>query len=296
MIEENLARRYLLGQLSAQERQKVEERYFAESNAFEELVASEDDLIDSYARGDLSSAERQQFEQRYFSSPEGRSRVEFAKALGEIVRSRQAEAKNKKQIFWESLQRVFRFGDSLQWAVGAVCAVLCVAVFFLSFRNRELNREIQEARTSEAQLRAQRDEAVGQIASLSQRANNESGRPQAQANIPDLTFTLVGGIVRGESRGEVLTVPKGRPWIRLEMPIDEDTFGAYEATLYTADMRELRREEGLKSRSTAKGIQVAWRIPSDSLQNGDYILQLNGKQVGSKPEALSVYSFRVLHK
>jgi hypothetical protein len=180
--------------------------------------------------------------------------------------------------------------------VGGGLRVLCVAVFFLAFRNRELNREVQEARSSEAQLRAQREEAAGQIASLSQRANNESGRPQAQANIPDLTFTLVGGIVRRESRGEVLAVPKDRPWIRLEMLIDEDTFEAYEATLYTADMREPRREEGLKSRSTAKGIKVAWRIPSDSVQNGDYILQLNGKQIGSKPEALSVYSFRVLHK
>lgn len=297
MTEENVTRRYLLGQLSAEERQKVEEWYLAESDAFEELAATEDDLIDSYARGELVGPERQQFEQHYFASAEGRSRVEFAKALGEIVRSRQTEAKNKKPSFWELLQRPFRFGDpSIQWALGAVCALLCVAVFFLAFRNRELNREIRDARTSEARLRAQRDEAVGQIASLSQRPNNESAGPQAQTNIPDLTFTLVAGIVRGESQGVVLVVPRDRTWIKLEMPIDEDLFKAYEAVLYTVEMREVRRGENLKSRSTATGIKVDWRIPSDSAQNGNYILELNGKEDGTAPERLNAYSFRVVRK
>ena len=145
-------------------------------------------------------------------------------------------------------------------------------------------------------MRTQRDEAVGQIASLSGHPNDESVRGSAQSGIPDLTFTPVAGIERGKSHNEVLAVPRDRPWIRLEMPIDEDLFKAYEAVLYTIEMREVRRGENLKSRSTVTGIEVDWRIPSDSVQNGDYVLQLNGRKDGQASEHLSVYSFRVVRK
>lgn len=298
MTEENIRRRYLLGQLSAEERQEVEDLYLAESDAFEELAGLEDDLIDSHARGELSDPERLQFEQRYFSSAVGRSRVEFARALGEIIRSRQAETNNKKHGFWDLLKRAFQFGaPSLQGALGAACAVLCIAVFFLLFRNRELNLNLLNARNNEMRLRTQRDEALEQVASLSQGTKNESAKAQAQSNAPDLAFVLVGSIVRGQSQSEVLVVPKDRPWIRLEMPIDEDAFARYEAVLYTVEMQEIRRADNLKAQPAPKGAGIVdWRVPSDSLQDGDYILQLNGKKDDREGEPLSVYSFRVTHR
>lgn len=297
MIEENLTRRYLLGQLSAEEHQKFEDHYLADATTFEEVVAIENDLIDAYARGKLGGSEKQQFEERYRSSPGGKSRIEFAMALGEIIRSSQRSVKRKKFESWQWLQRPLPIGRHLfQWALGVVCVVLCVAVFFLTFKNHQLNREIRDARDNEARLRTQRDEAVRQITTFNQRVNDESVKPPAQSGIPDLTFTLVAGIVRGESRGEVLVVPRDRPWMRFEMPIDEDAFKAYEAVLYTAEMREVRRRGNLKSRSTATGLKVDWRIPSDSVPGGDYILQLIGKANGSEAEPLSVYSFRLIHK
>jgi hypothetical protein len=297
MVEENLTIQYLLGLLSAQERQEFEDRYFADASAFEEVVAIENDLIDSYARGKLVGSEKQQFEQRYGSSAEGKSRIEFSLALGEIVRSSRRSVKGKKEAFRDRLRPPFEFGGpSREWALGAVCAVLCIAVFVLTFRNHELNLELLNARNNEAQLRTQRDEAVGRIVSLSPRPNEEPASGPAQNSIPDLAFTLVAGIVRGESRGEVLVVPQDRPWVRLEMPIDEDPFKAYEAVLYTVDMREVRRGSNLRSQPTATGRKIEWRIPSGSVPNGDYILQLNGKADGKEAEPLSAYSFRLIHK
>ena len=299
MIEENLTRRYLLGQLSSEERQRFEDRYFVDTNAFEEVVAVENDLIDSYARSELRGSEKQQFEQRYCSSPEGRSRIEFSMALGEIIRSSERSVKPEKFKFWGVLDRTIWLA-SLQWALGAVCVVLCVAVFFLMFRNQELNRDLLDARKNEARLRTQKDDAVGQIGRLSQStqqpASDEKEKHLARRGVPDLTFALVAGIVRGESGQQVLTVPRDRPWIRLEMPIDEDPFKGYEAVLYTVEMHEVQRGESLKSRSTITGIKVDWRIPSDSIKSGDYILELNGKQDGNVTERLSVYSFHLIRK
>ena len=70
MAKEALARRYLLGTLPEDERQRVEDLYFSKPERFEELVAAENDLIDSYVRRALSSSEARLFESNYLSSPE----------------------------------------------------------------------------------------------------------------------------------------------------------------------------------------------------------------------------------
>src|SRR6266851_3713942 len=73
MVEENLIRRYLLGQLPSEERRKFEDEYFSDVNTFEAVVAIENDLIDSYARAELRGPEKRSFEQRYCSfDPKGR--------------------------------------------------------------------------------------------------------------------------------------------------------------------------------------------------------------------------------
>ena len=76
--------RYLLGDLSDAERDALEERYFTDEDAFLELKAAEDDLIDAYSRGTLPAAHRPAFEARYLASDTGRARVEFARALAQI--------------------------------------------------------------------------------------------------------------------------------------------------------------------------------------------------------------------
>ena len=77
--------RYLLGAGSPRERERLEAEYFADQDAFENMLSAEDDLIDAYARGDLSAEERRQFEDRFLSSAQGRERVQFARTLAGAV-------------------------------------------------------------------------------------------------------------------------------------------------------------------------------------------------------------------
>jgi CHAT domain-containing protein/tetratricopeptide (TPR) repeat protein len=84
-ISEELAVRYLLGDLSEDESQRIEEKYFADSDLYDQLRAAERDLIDRYARGELSGADRQRFEDRFLNTPGRRDRVEFGVALNRYV-------------------------------------------------------------------------------------------------------------------------------------------------------------------------------------------------------------------
>ena len=78
--DEALIRNYLLGELTEDEADALEERLVVDDELYDALLIGEDDLIDSYARGELAPQEAERFEAR-FSSPGWRCRTETSKFL-----------------------------------------------------------------------------------------------------------------------------------------------------------------------------------------------------------------------
>ena len=61
--------RYLLGDLSEEEKTRMEEDFFADDSKLESLELAEDELIDAFVRNELSPKGRQQFKAKLrFSS------------------------------------------------------------------------------------------------------------------------------------------------------------------------------------------------------------------------------------
>lgn len=83
--QDELLRRYLLGELEEEEQSRLEERLIREEELFEEMEAVESDLLDDYARYRLAAAERGQVEQRLLATPRGRLRLELVRGLDEIA-------------------------------------------------------------------------------------------------------------------------------------------------------------------------------------------------------------------
>ena len=73
--------RYLLGDVSDEEQARLEELYFVNDRAFEQLAAVEDELIDAYARGELSESQRNQFELHFLNSTERQRKLAFAESF-----------------------------------------------------------------------------------------------------------------------------------------------------------------------------------------------------------------------
>lgn len=72
---------YLLGNLSPEREQQIEELFFGDDNLFDRLVALKEKLIDDYLQENLPSGDRALFEQNFLSSPAHREQVEFARKL-----------------------------------------------------------------------------------------------------------------------------------------------------------------------------------------------------------------------
>src|SRR6185503_13047992 len=80
-------KRYLLGELSESEKDRLEAELFADDSKLVDFELAEDELVDAYVRGELSADERRQFEAKLSNSPRLVERVNFARVFAEKVDS-----------------------------------------------------------------------------------------------------------------------------------------------------------------------------------------------------------------
>ncbi|HKX31462.1 MAG TPA: hypothetical protein VJ302_27495, partial [Blastocatellia bacterium] len=73
--------KYLLNDLSEEDRAQLEEAYLRDESLFDQIQAMEEELIEDYVKGRLSGYERERFEQHYLASREQRARVETVRQL-----------------------------------------------------------------------------------------------------------------------------------------------------------------------------------------------------------------------
>jgi hypothetical protein len=115
-------RQYLLGRLSDEEQQKIEERLMVEDALFEELEITKGELIEEYCSGELNQNEREWFEGHYLASPEGKQRHTFTLALNCLKRPIPAQ----RRLSW--FERLEIFFKTQPWAVATATSVLLVAL------------------------------------------------------------------------------------------------------------------------------------------------------------------------
>lgn len=91
-VEETELKRYLLGELTLEERVLIEERMFLDSTYLQLARAVKDELVDEYANQDLTPAERERFESHFLARPEHRDDLKIARALKRYLASEAAPA------------------------------------------------------------------------------------------------------------------------------------------------------------------------------------------------------------
>jgi hypothetical protein len=111
-------REYLLGQLSDDEQQKIEERLMVEVDLFEEFEISKGELVEEYCAGELGQSEQEWFERNYLASAEGTNRHRLALALDSL--SRPSVAPESENANW--LERLRNFFKRQPWSVAAIAS------------------------------------------------------------------------------------------------------------------------------------------------------------------------------
>jgi hypothetical protein len=309
--EESLVR-YLLGQLGEEEQSRVEEKYFADKEWFEQLEVVESDLIDSYVCQRLSGKDLQAFENCFLQSPERRQRVAFAQALQQFVEKQPQSKANQKianggQSFWS-----FAGLRRLTWLPASVAFLLLLGCFWLAFDNARLRNRLQQAQTGadqfetneqelEEKLRQQRQEAEQLAQELKNQRDNrltqdpsESGLQTAIAQI--IPFTLNANAVRSSGGIQKLEMPADTRFVRLTMIFAYEQKKEIEANLKRVGGQEILQRARLKTRANGAKAQVIWALPAKSLDEADYIITINGTDESGAVIDVERYAFRIIKK
>jgi hypothetical protein len=313
-IDEQVMIRYLLGDLPEEQQRQLEEQYFTDDDCFGQLLALEDELFQHYARGELSPVERAQFERRFLTSPEGRQRVEFARALSRAVaaagtpRVETAPPETARPGLIARLSSLLTVPPAtkraLQGAAAAIVLIVVGGAWWMEARNKELRAQLAqlqaEQQTLQRQIAGQRaysDELSEQL----QRERNEREQWEqelAQPRLPGRTiisFILPAGSLRGGHQQKRLAIPPSAHSVKLQLD-GEAGYKSYRAAIRTAGGDEVWSQTGLLARSTDWGLAVVLTVPASVLATGDYELALSGVTAQGEFEVVDYYRFTVVKR
>jgi len=155
--DQTRVREYLLGRLTEEEQQKIEERLIVEDDLFEELEISKGELIEEYCAGELDQEEHRWFERHYLTSPEGRERHVFTLALDCLQPPTPVLTRSTL------LNRLRAFFVNQRWALATVAAIALVAILIIGIKSSRPQPSLSVTLTSSGLNRSQGQGAYQKI-------------------------------------------------------------------------------------------------------------------------------------
>ena len=126
--DHEITRRYLLGQLTDDEEQKLEERLLVEDDFLQEVELTKDELAQEYAGGELTTKERQWLQKNFLASPEGKQKHEFAKTFDNYVKNHRAQHQKSTSLI-ERLRNLLSQPKFRTAASTAIVLVIAIGVY-----------------------------------------------------------------------------------------------------------------------------------------------------------------------
>jgi anti-sigma factor RsiW len=310
-IQENLMRRYLLGDLPESETNELELQALRDDETFEEIWETENRLVDGYVRGRLSSADRERFERHYQASPVHRQRVEVARKLvAEADGSGPSANPRPARGSWGArLSEKLGFSVlSWQGALAAAVLVLAMGTAWL-FVDRSRLRHDQEQLMANAQSQQNREAALSQelataqderkrLESEIQRLRVEPGgsplpTPSTEQNPRPTIYSLLLSpmLVRSGDNPQTATIPSQTDLVRLQMKVGEESASRFQVNVRTVEGRQIWEQQ---IKPGGRNSIIIAQVPAKRLPVGDYILTLSAVTPTGQQEEVNRYFFRVI--
>jgi anti-sigma factor RsiW len=316
--------RYLLGQMSAPEREEFEARYLADDELFAAVAAAEDAMIHSYLDGTQSEPERALFVSRLLNKPGTQKRMEFAQSLREYLGSEyftsgrrgiEGSSSSAQHLTGKmdsapgglGLWPAFRFSPQSMRILVAALSVLVIALAVglaaagirLSHQIRSMSAEQQnlerKSQELQKQLKATTAELEREYTSQDTEAEKKKALPPGQG-VP--LIVLSHGLERGGAGEEKpWVIPNDAPQIDLRMKLPLDNYASYSVTLETAGGEPVWEQENLDARLVSNDQYIlVVTVPTKMLRNRTYVVSVTGKTTAGEEEIVAAYVFRTIRK
>ena len=320
-VDNKIIIQYLLRQLSQQEQERFEERYFGDHNLFEQMLIIRDELIEDYLSGQLAVEDRMHFERYFMASPQQRQRVELARQLAQstpqpsVTTWPTPAVETSEPIPLRTPLMTSRHLDRitvLQVLLAATIVLLFLGGYLLVRSRNQLarlqaDRLLQEQREQdlEQQLNEQRtsyDELVDEL--KRERDHGDPHNPQQLKPILIASLVLTSDYDKG-TKGtggplpEKMILSSSVRFVQLQLKLGSEYSYKYNVSLRDVSSgEEIWARKGLKAKTTTSGQAVFVLLPNNlfGAKSRGYILNLEGVTDGGTVEYTDKYSFQVLRK
>jgi hypothetical protein len=328
--DEEVIRRYLLGEVTPKERRRIQDRLFQDSVFFNELLIIENELTDAYLFGRLNPQQRVQFEQHFLSTPERRRKLTIAQELKDYVRCQSVEEGHAAGWLRRSLSLVWNY-LTLHAAVIAL-AVLLLGTSLSLFGDRqslkhqldelhasqdlreqqeslsEMRRQLAEERSQNDALRKlleekqkKADEIETQLAQLRRREQDQAviQRSKNQAAGRNRLIARAEPAVlwpnqrSAQAGANEVRVPQGAKTAPVQINLDEASYPSYKVEVRDENNQPRWSAQGIKSQRTKGGKALIVNIPAHVLTTGNFIIVVQGARMGGFARVDS-YQFKVV--
>ena len=325
---QEIAKRYLLGELPEEERTALEERYFLDDEEFEQFEIAEDELLDRYVRNELSAEDTRRFE-KLLVAPGLTERVEVARLIAKRTAAPVSQVatpvivppKPETVGWWDRL-----FGSPAAavpgfrpaFAMSLIFLMLAtVAFIFVWMKLRAESQRLAQQQQQQEQLRQQIKEQEARYNELEAKLNKTDQEKEQQAALAAeyqrllaekqqqgpgtaMIFPIAlspGGASRGSGGESVqaFTIQRGATQVGLKLNV---THGD-DYTHYNAFVKNLDSSKPFATRSDLKPFTERGRkyitinVLAKDLPAGSYNVHLDGVTSDGRVDNFEDYPFRI---
>ena len=278
--------RYVLGLLSDEDAERLDEQSIVDDEIAERLQVVEDDLVDDYVRGRLSSEMSARFEMAYMASASRREKVAFARRFVDAVDRAPVTA------------AVVPLAVRRTWAIWplATAAALLLACGTLALQQVQLRRGLAGAQRASATIE-QRVNALTAQLDQQHAVNGEMAEALARVRSaqPSTPFALVLlPQTRGLESVSKITVGAGADAVPMALRIETAGFARYEVALKDPATNHIRWRSSSLTPDASRPPVVHVAIPAGLLRPQHYSLELTGQNAAGVREVVGSYAFEVV--
>ena len=161
-LNDEMLRRYLLDDVSDEQRQEIEQRFFEDDSLFEEMGALEDELFFDYKQNRLNAKEVAAFERKFLNTAKDLEKAAFAEAFLETTEeiANEKNQETEKVPWW---QPFFAFFSSpLQSGMAAASVLLLLGGAWLFFQNLQMRSELANLQNNRAEEIQEQEQIIAE--------------------------------------------------------------------------------------------------------------------------------------
>ena len=252
-IDKEVLKSYLLGTLEGEPRAELEERILSDPAAYEEILLTEEELIDQYVAGGLSEAERQQFETHFLITDERQQKLRFGQLLKRYLSSQTVPVLYENVAVPQLNQTLppGRFFSPLGFAVVVVALMGIGLLCWFAIRKPVEQPMVQQ----------------------------------------DTSRLVVIQLAPGSVETKGVAIPPQGFNVKLELALPNASFKNYKSELFREN--KPLQTDALRMETKGEHRIVPLTITGETLSPGDYQVKLSGVSESGHDEFIDNYSFRV---